>query len=154
MAGFFKMWGVSGLTTDGAKISQPIHELGVCLRDPQHFASLNASYKADLIGIGEMFITMKEIFDRYLNKQSKALHDDSVKFLVMVAAILQGQEGQTWSWQAVRHYAQGLYGSMDENYFQFFLKNHKIFDNVAFEIQCMLDDAAESKSDMDDEEQA
>ena len=141
MAGFFKMWRVSGITTDGAKISQPIHELGQCLGDWQYFSNLNASDKTEIIAVGKHFLALKEVFDRYLDTESKQLHDDAVKFLVMGAALLQGKEGQSWSWQAVRHFSQGLYGSMDETRSAFYLMNKPVFDSVAFEIKEMIEDA-------------
>jgi len=141
MVGFFKMWGVSGITTEGAKISQPIHELGICLNDWQYFENLNASDKTEMIAVGKHFLAMKGVFDRYLDTQSKNLHDDAVKFLVMAAAITQAQDGQSWSWQAVRHLSQGLYGSMDETRSAFYLMNKPIFDRVASDVKEMIEEA-------------
>ena len=142
MAGFFKMWRVSGITTDYARLSEPIHELGCCLlMDFESYELLPESYTTEMIAAGIRFLVMKEKFDRYdyLDTKRKDLHDDAVKFLVMAAAISKAQDGQRWSWQSVRELAQGFYSSMDKNPTEFYLMTKLEFDRVEHQIKEMIE---------------
>jgi hypothetical protein len=141
MVGFFKMWSVSGLTTDGAKLSEPLNELGRCISDRDYFDSLNTSDKTTLIAIGKHMLAMKDVFDTYFRTKNKSYHDDAVKYLVMVAAVIQGADGMGWSWQNVRHFSQGLYGSMMDDARSFEHQNIPIIETLSTEIENLIESA-------------
>lgn len=141
MVGFFKMWSVSGLTTDGSKLSKPLNELGRCISDRKIFDYLNTSDKTTLIAIGKQMLAMKDVFDTYFKTKNKGHHDDAVKFLVMVAATVQGADGMSWSWQNVRHFSQGLYGSMMDDPHSFQQQNIPIIESLANKIEQLIESA-------------
>ena len=141
MVGFFKMWSVSGLTTDGAKLSEPLNELGRCLIDRELFSNLNSSEKTTLIAIGKQMLSLKYFFDIYIETKKNSYHDDAVKFLIMVAAVIQGAEGISWSWQNVRHFSQGLYGSMMDDSINFKYTNIPIIESISNEIEELIESA-------------
>lgn len=141
MVGFFKMWSVSGLTTDGAKLSEPLNELGRCISDRENFDYLNTSDKSTLIAIGKQMLAMKDVFDTYFRTKNKSYHDDAVKFLVMLSATLQGADGMSWNWQNVRHFSQGLYGSMMDDPRSFQQQNIPIIETLAKEIEQLIESA-------------
>jgi len=141
MVSIFRLWSVSGLISEGAKTSQPLILLGSCVADPELFNSLGKTDKTTIIAIGKQFLVMKESFDIYIKTKNKNRHDDAVKFLVMVAAVKQGADGERWNWQTVRHLSQGLYGSMTEEPEQFWLLNIPLISNMTDEIEMMIEDA-------------
>jgi hypothetical protein len=133
--GFFNNWKVSGITTDGAKLSEPLTRLGYVLNGYADFNDLDSSEKADIISIGRQYIYMKESLDNYLKVNSKSYHDDAVKFLVMFSALAFGLDGNEWNWQQVRHQSQGLYGSLAEAPSEFDLYNMPLIDNTVRQIE-------------------
>jgi len=141
MVGFFKMWGVSGLTTDGAKLTEPLNLLGRCLDNYDLFHELSPSNKATLIGISKQMQAMKSSFDDYFYKQNKKNHDDAVRFLVMLAAVMQGSDGMSWNWENVRHFSQGMYGSMVDNALIFESQNMPLINSLMSEIDDLIQSA-------------
>jgi hypothetical protein len=139
MVGFLKSWKMSGLTTDGAKLSEPIHELGFCLANEAFFEiTLDPEERARIVSIGQFWLEMKRPFDAYVDTGNKIFHDDTVKFLVMVAAVLQGMEGGDWQWQKVRHLSQGLYGSLMDERDSFIFINLPRIQAIGKDIQDLI----------------
>ena len=139
MVGFFKMWSISGLTTDGAKLTEPLNKLGYCISNPSEFHQMNATEKTDMIALAKQFLLMKQTLDQYIETKSKTYHDDAVKFLVMLAATHQGCDGLDWNWQSVRHFSQGLYGSMADELGAFRVMNYPIINNLCDKITKLIE---------------
>lgn len=141
MVGFFKMLSISKLTTEGAKLTEPLHQLGMGLSDRGFFDSLNASEKATLIGFGRQLLAMKDVFDTFHKTKNKRYHDDAVKFLVMVAAVIQGADGVPWSWQAVRQFSQGIYCSLVDDPQTFDYRNIPVIAKLSNQTRQLIESA-------------
>lgn len=115
MVGFFKSWRVSGITTDGARASLPIHLLGSALFDPGRFAQLPAGQIADLLAFGRQALALRSSLDGYFLHGRKDDHDSAVRFIVFVAAVLQGASGASWDWADVRKASQSMYSLMEDD---------------------------------------
>jgi hypothetical protein len=130
MAGLFKMWGVSGLTTEGAKYSESFHTLGQLISDETFYLSLDSNTRVKVAFLAKQVLLMKKSFDAYFYLNNKKHHDDAVKFLVMIAAVMQGADGPKWDWQEIRKFSQGMYGSMENNKMIFEKQNIPIFESL------------------------
>ena len=119
--GFLKTWKVSGLTREGAILSEPIHRLGQYIN--QNNEEISSSMRADLIAVGKQYIYMYDFLDSYINKGITKHHDEATKFLVMFAAYGYGSDGNPWDWALIRHLSQGLWGSMEDTPDEFELYN-------------------------------
>jgi hypothetical protein len=135
MAGFFKMWAVSGLTTEGAKNSEAFNTLGQLIDDKNFFESLNESDLKKISFLAKQVLLMNDSFESYFHLGNKKYHDDAVKFLVMLAAIMQGADQKRWDWEEVRHFSQGMYGSMVDNKNIFERQNIPIIESLMIQVR-------------------
>lgn len=119
--GILKIWKVSGLTKEGAVLSEPIHRLGQYVTNQKN-EEISASMKADLIASGKQYTYMYDFLNSYINGLKKH-HDEATKFLVMFAAYGCGSDGYPWDWNQIRNLSQGLWGSMEDTPDKFKLQN-------------------------------
>lgn len=129
------MWAVSGLTTEGAKISEVFNTLGQLVDDKNFLKSLNESDLKKVSFLAKQVLLMNNSFESFFHLGNKKYHDDAVKFLVMIAAIMQGTDQKKWNWEEVRHFSQGMYSSMVDNRKVFEKQNIPIIESLIIEVE-------------------
>lgn len=157
--GLISSWRVSGITTEGARLSKPIYDFGhgmgkaaiwsklqIMVRGevgdgPQYFVSTLASQselKALYYGIAMDFLALKAIHDEFIMmspfQANNSRHDQTVKFLVMWVAYAMGHDDIPFDWQAVRMQSQGVYTSLERNVGGYFAQNVPIIEELANEV--------------------
>jgi hypothetical protein len=137
--GLFGDWNVSGITTEGAKISYPFYAL-VNATDDNLTDGISPE---DLKNVGKLFIECKQYFDWYFDGGMKKYKDDAIKFLVQVASYTLSREGKVWSWQEVRQLSQGLYESMEKSPAHFLHYNTPLINNIVSEINAFIENGSE-----------
>jgi len=139
-------WKVTGITTDGAKISHPFYALANAI-DTCEFEDFSED---DLRNIGNLFLECKQYFDLYFDNGIKKYKTDATKFLVQLASYMLRKDGKIWSWQEVRHLSQGLYESMEKSPAHFFQYNIPIINNIVAEINEFINKDSKPKISNED----
>ena len=122
--GFVDQWRVTLITTDAAKYSEPFYSLAV---------SVNSDVSVDQKAAA-LFLTLKSDFDLYFDQGVRSKKTEAVKFLVAFASYAMGKDSVGWEWQAVRHFSQGLYESMEESPAHFLHHNTPLIEQVFSEV--------------------
>jgi hypothetical protein len=138
-------WKVTGITTDGAKVSYPFYALANATDENL----TDGIPLEDLKNIGKLFLECKQYFDLYFDGGVKKYKTDAIKFLVQVASYTMSREGKAWSWQEVRHLSQGLYESMEKSPAHFLNYNTPLINNIVAEIDAFIDINSEPENDND-----
>jgi hypothetical protein len=133
--GFFDTWSVSGITTDEAKQSEKFYILAqtICYNED---CGVSEEY---LIMTSNLLNNLKDDFDSFFMRKNTSNKNQAVKFLVAIAAYMNGKDNQMWEWQAVRHLSQGLYGSMKESPSEFIQYNMPLIKNVMIQVKNYID---------------
>jgi hypothetical protein len=133
--GIFDSWNVSGITTDGAKLSEPFYILAQAIQsDDESEIPLE-----HLLVAAKTFIDLNNSFDLFFDKGVKSFKTDAVKFLVQFAAFSMGKDYTGWSWQEVRNLSQGLYTSMKDSPAHFLHYNTPLIENANNEITYFIE---------------
>lgn len=140
MFGILKSWKMTGITTDGAKLSQPIHALGLCVANRSSYEYEFNSDKAQAIAIGKQYLEMRVFIDMYLFDNMKNQEENATKFIVMFCAFGFGYDGVTWDWTQIRHQSQGIWGSMTGDPANFVKHNIPIIDEFDRKIQKFIEE--------------
>ena len=139
MVGFFRSWSVSGITTKAAQNSADQYRVGLSIISIEDYKSLIDQKTQNMVSIEVgRIIRAKMDFDDYVLAGDKRKHDEAVKFLVMIAAVMYGAEDRGWDWQAIRDFSQGLYGSMIDTPEVFRFQNLPVINNLIEEIKHVL----------------
>jgi hypothetical protein len=134
--GLLQKWKVSGLTTDAAQKSRPFWALGSALRTGGTVArSLPSDERSELLGAASIYRSLREELDRYLLRSDKSAFEGAINFLTLFVAVSFGVDGQSWNWGHVRHQAQGLYGSMDDEVHNFIRYNVPLIESIDRQIK-------------------
>ena len=150
--GLLNSWKVSGLTTEGAKLSSAFHQLGTFLGGD--VSDLDKSVRDDIVAFGKQLILMHEYFEEYVLNGNKQHYVECVKFLVIFAATALGNEGGPWRWQEVRSLSQGLVGSLDDTPATFASRNLPIITKMAQDVAALVYSAEFSISTSDKSDRA
>ena len=134
--GFFDNWKVVNVTTDASKYSEPFYLLALSVDGVRD----DGVPKEIVFTCANMFLRLKNSFDRYFNQGIKSEKTESIKFLVAFASYAFGKDREMWDWQQVRHQAQGLYGSMDESPADFLRFNSPLIKKFSDEVENYLDE--------------
>ena len=150
MFGIFKKWNVVNITTDYAKLSQPIWWFGWELKDfieasldaddEDEFASdwLASKNSKDLIALMQLFSEFadsREKFYFYFDEGKEEYKKESIIFLVMFTSLLMGYDKESWEFEKVRHLSQGLYESMEESPAHFLKHNSPLIEDLDHKIE-------------------
>ena len=132
--GFFDNWKVVSITTESSKYSEPFYNL-----------ALSVDYERDddipieiVLTCANMLLRLEQSFNLYFNKGIKSHKNEAIKFLVAFSSFTFGKDRMVWSWQNVRHHAQGLYESMENSPAHFLKYNTPIIELFIGEIETFV----------------
>ncbi len=148
--GFLKMWRVSGIITNAAKLSKPTYDLGhgiISAGNAGNFAHLleiqrEIEAESLFLEVALKFIEMKEKHDKFIYQNINANHDDAVELLVMFSAYAMGHDNVPFDWRRVRTMSEGLYTGLEKNLDQYVIHNVPLIESTGnemseFSVACM-----------------
>jgi hypothetical protein len=128
--GIFDSWKVVFTTTSFAKESQIFYFLAEVIDSEEE----EIYPKEVMLSTANAFLYFKNSFDAYFDAGIRKEKNEAVKFLVAFTSFSMGKDRIYWSWEKVRHHAQGLYGSMEESPAHFLHYNTPLINRATFEI--------------------
>ena len=139
--GLFDSWNVSGITSDTAKDSEPFYDLGYTIKQKSWDVETDSNLPTEyILEIANNFLEMKGNFDAYFDSGVKHQKDNAIKFLVLFASYSMGLDRTGWDWQQVRHFSQGLYGSMNDSPAHFLHYNTPLIEQVISDVNSFVDE--------------